>query len=1004
VQGSLLAAEGARAKEFDEYEAKCRIEIDVAHRRLELLQANLEEAKAEIAVLKERIGDLEAEAVDRQTCFFEGKAVVPAAETSRRPGGTSSSTAFEIAMLGAGHVDLDTSLPPAPPPLRATASSTSGPSSSSPFSAEEHRAELEHVRSLLKERTAQLRIVMETLDAVQAEGVRPGSARAAGTSDFLSGAYGVGDVEGAQALFGLAGVGGGPTGAGVHAMVSAVDGPWGVKALVKRVVELTADLTSQSAALAMEERRAAQLEREALHKTRDIAQLRTNARAAEDALARMKLSAEALGSQLRDAEQRRQEDVAAIRGDNERLAAALRDAENEVASLHVTVEELTRQMELAEQVDQRQWLESVIMKDAETCAKHVDMREQQKQAVARNAEEPRGGSSKAPSSDRVDLRSLIPLLAPMKENVAADATGSHLSVRDLLISLLVQWREHAGPLAFVRASAHPPKDGRDGTGARAPSMTKAEQRFFQRVCDLVTAANQRCSQALHDSHRADCQRTKAELALKVTQDRLRSAAQQLQRYRKRAYACEKVARSDRKHAERKETKLVSLLTRSLNEQRAKATAATGELFAARKEMQARDISRAAELLELRRLQVRVAELEARGGPSLRGRDEAVRGLEERVRATEQSLQTWFAAELPRLLSGLPLKEEAMATFFDSAGLDRRSPAAGFSSDFVFASGGGQAPFPVSAQLGAAMGMDRSYALARTLCTSQAALAARDVQITGLLEKNYILKERNVELEMVLRRWQADVDATAALLADLSGMPGGRHADMKASRPLSSSHPVGLDKAERLAAHADEWQRRSLEMEGAGIEAKAKLERANARLAEMAHLVDVLTSEGDNLKGESTRQLTRVRTEMENAHTAELRSLRAGYEDDKRSLMEQLDALASVVETARLASVADALSREGKQGSYKKLVHAMRAIVDARDGGQRRRHEQSAYGAAGTHEARSVATENRQTQTAFLHAERDAVRPLQEKLAKLTAELDAERGRHSAARSEVSRWP
>ena len=518
----------------------------------------------------------------------------------------------------------------------------------------------------------------------------------------------------------------------------------------------------------------------------------------------------------------------------------------------------------------------------------------------------------------------------------------------------------------------------------------------------------------------------------MTQDRLRSAAQQLQRYRKRAYACEKVARSDRKHAERKETKLVSLLTRSLNEQRAKATAATGELFAARKEMHARDISRAAELLELRRLQVRVAELEARGGPSLRGRDEAVRGLEERVRATEQSLQTWFAAELPRLLSGLPLKEEAMATYFDSAGLDRRSPAAGFSSEFVFgpsvsgagfaevkdagsasdrtntffgnASGGGHAPFPLSAQLGAAMGMDRSYALARTLCTSQAALAARDVQITGLLEKNYILKERNVELEMVLRRWQADVDATAALLADLSGMPGGRHADMKASRPLSSSHPVGLDKAERLAAHADEWQRRSLEMEGAGIEAKAKLDRANARLAEMAHLVDVLTSEGDNLKGESTRQLTRVRTEMENAHAAELRSLRAGYEDDKRSLMEQLDALASVVETARLASVADALSREGKQGSYKKLVHAMRAIVDARDGGQRRRHEQSAYGAAGTHEARSVATENRQTQTAFLHAERDAVRPLQEKLAKLTAELDAERGRHSTARSEVSRWP
>ena len=1033
VQDSLVRAESVHTKEIDELEGKSRIEIDIAHRRLELLQANINDTKAEIVLLKEKNAELDAEVLNGQTRFFE--AHPGDAHRGRGSVGhesSSTSTAFEIAMLNAGADagDMDTSV--SVNGQRHAHGASDAMNHRGSFIESDH-AEIDRVKSLLKERTAQLRIVMDTLDAVQAEGTRPGFARAAGTRDYLSQSYGVGDVEGAEALFGLTGISDGPGGTGYSAHSASIEGPWGVTSLVKRVVELTADLTSQNAAMAMEERRALQLEKESQRKTRDIGQLQTLIKGHEDALAKMKLNLEALGNQLRDTDKRRHDEVGAMRIDNERLTTALRDAENEVAAHQVTIEELSRQIDLAEQVDQRQWLESVILKDAEICAKHVDSREQQK-SLQRRVDE--GGKQ-----ERVDLRSLMPLLAPVKENLSNESTaGGHLSVRDLVISLLAQWRDQVGPMSFVKASSHSHKD----SGKHA-SLTKAEQRFYQRVCDLVTGANHRCSQAVDESRWADCERMKAELSLKVAQDRLRATVQQLQRYRKRAYACEKVARGDRKHIEKKETKLVSLMTRSVNEQRSKLTSLTNSLFAERKERQVTEISRVAERLELRRLQVKVAELEARGGPSLRGRDEALFGLDERIKTTEASIHAWFKVELPRLMGGLPLQEESMANYFDS--IDQRSAAAGYglASSSGFSEGkdaagnngrsffGSSSSFPISSQLGAVMGMDKSYALAQTLCACKAGQAVRDMQITGLKEKNYILKERNVELEMVLKRWRKDIDDTAAQLASL--LPLSASVNGSSGTTTLRGLDGSVDKNERLAVQVEEWQRRSQDLEGTSIELKAKLDRANSRLEEMAQLVDVLTSEGDNLKGESTRQLTRTRVDLENAHASELRSIRVTCEEEKRSLMEQLDALASIVEIARLSSVADAMSKGGKAGSYTKLVNSMKKMLDTREHGRRKQRDQVSFGnddsdgldvdndnndndrhrgkqrnaldSLQADSRRDVGTDSdmsssihRQTQTAFIQPDPQLVRGLEEKLVKLTNELEVERTRHSAARSEV----
>lgn len=69
--------------------------------------------------------------------------------------------------------------------------------------------------------------------------------------------------EGEEGLFNLAGLAATP-------LAPSGDEPrlWGVQSLVRRVVELTADLTSQSAAAGMEERRAVQLERESHRRAR----------------------------------------------------------------------------------------------------------------------------------------------------------------------------------------------------------------------------------------------------------------------------------------------------------------------------------------------------------------------------------------------------------------------------------------------------------------------------------------------------------------------------------------------------------------------------------------------------------------------------------------------------------------------------------------------------------------------------------------------------------------
>jgi hypothetical protein len=821
----ILHAESAKLNDVDELEGRDRIEIESTHRRLELLQAAHDYAQDELVRARKRCSELEIEAMTRS--------VDPVHHTSNTLGVTDF--AFALSQLS-NEREADTS--------------TENPAGAP--SAEEDRAEVGRTRSLLRERTAQLKILMETLDSLQQAGVKP----AKGSR---------GSKEHPESLFFIADT----------PVRCASDEPWGMQCLVKRVVELTAELTSQSATTAIEERRAVQLEDMGNRKSREINQLKGMLKQDEESRGNMRLNLISLSDRIKETEQRRAEEGAAMRLECDSLIQSLKESEAESAALQVTVSELSQQIKLSEEVDIRQWLEGILSRDAAVCDAHVDnYYRQHVHSQSRSSESSQTGTIQR-GGDR-------------------DGTGAgagSMTVRGLVLSLLAQWGEGVGAAAFIRPPSHLSGPPGTGTGAGMEgterSLTKAEQRFYQSVADLTMAADERGNRGLSEARAADVLRIKAELSLKVCQDRLRGTVQHLYRYRKRAYACEQSARMDRKHKVAKESKLTFLLNKSLSEQRSKVNMLTNSLFEEKKARQSVETSRSLETLQLRQLQLKVAELEARGGAVLRGRDDALAGVEDRVKAAEESFHKWAQVELPRLLNGLPLEEESMATFFDSPHAHtrtlRRSSGYSEGKEDIYpsgASGWDQHHTGTGAGSGGGSGsmpFDRTYALAQSLCVCKTAQAAQDMRISTLLEKNFILKERAMEVQGLLRRWGADIEATAVLLTRTAALEG-------AGNRVSDGSTVRADgTVQAMTAELMEMQRSVTETERVNIELKGSLDQALSQLKEQSNLVDLLTSEEDVLQRDAVKDLTRLRNTLQTKHFKELQSQTIRADEEKRVL-------------------------------------------------------------------------------------------------------------------------
>jgi hypothetical protein len=114
--------------------------------------------------------------------------------------------------------------------------------------------------------------------------------------------------------------------------------------------------------------------------------------------------------------------------------------------------------------------------------------------------------------------------------------------------------------------------------------------------------------------------------------------------------------------------------------------------------------------------------------------------------------------------------------------------------------------------------------------------------------------------------------------------------------------ANADHEKVLSAQIDELRERVLEVEEENIEARGRLQHANARADDMQTLANTVKQDENDLKNRATQQVTKLRVELENEHATELRRSRLQHEAEKRALIQELEKVSRAVEEAHLTTV------------------------------------------------------------------------------------------------------
>lgn len=531
----------------------------------------------------------------------------------------------------------------------------------------------------------------------------------------------------------------------------------------------------QTAATGLLEQRVNELEAEKRKTVTRQNALKANSLVVSDELARLEAENLSLKQRIKDIEYAALEKSASGEKEVERLLTALRESEAELEAVKISLENLSRQIDATDHRAFMRWMEDVVLND-----------EHQLSGPAGTLSKRRNSS---PTAEEIDI-GRDPSAARDSAEVDSDTASS---VKSLVVSLLVQWREQVG--FYPR-------------GANGP-ITKSEQRFLQRVSDLVLAANERCERAVLSARCAEEERLAAEQRCELMRTRLGLCAQQLHRYLRRTDFSERVISVERKHIIRANERLMSLYRNNHVEVMTHDQNMTRNLYEEQSKCNAIKVEKDVLSNKCRQLQCRVAELESQvgGAMGVRVREQATAALQSRVQTVEDTLHKWFKAELPRLLSGLPINEDdiSMRNMFTDGDVLMyplySSVAA--SSDFMIHS------------------QSRSYAMAQALCSSKAVQAAAELRAAGLVERNSVLKDRILELEGVIMRWRRSIEEQPSVLPDIlngrsdnafaSGMTSERVDIALVQHELATirtKHLESEERATRLSAQLEQCQERS----------------------------------------------------------------------------------------------------------------------------------------------------------------------------------------------------
>jgi hypothetical protein len=288
---------------------------------------------------------------------------------------------------------------------------------------------------------------------------------------------------------------------------------------------------------------------------------------------------------------------------------------------------------------------------------------------------------------------------------------------------------------------------------------------------------------------------------------------------------------------------------------------------------------------------------------IRAKEDALNTFNTKISLVEDDFKSWVRVQLPRLVSGLPVSEDCIADYYDDtlygptsgAGVSvsgNNMPGLGLflvdSNDIiVLLSSGG----PIAAQLQQQMGLDRTYALTQAVCAIKAQQSVQELKISSLRDTNAILKERNQTLEAVLVQWKREIESIHTLGGSSSTDPVLQaQAAADTQQQYIQLYTLKAETDIALQHRITELTQRLQECEEANIEVNSKLAYANDRSLELQALFDTVAGDEHKLKHKTSQSITKLRLELENQHALELKKLRQAYEQEKSSLVRELNAV------------------------------------------------------------------------------------------------------------------
>jgi uncharacterized coiled-coil protein SlyX len=314
----------------------------------------------------------------------------------------------------------------------------------------------------------------------------------------------------------------------------------------------------------------------------------------EEAVAKKDLQLSSLATQLQDCKNQNIDLSHKCATDHNELLALSRDLEIKAKEQDITIEELKKHLEISRQKEFKEWLEGVIVHHDGLNYVHSEPADRHQSLYGeflklRPDKKTQDKHLRTAVGVNNSLYSDASQLDDLTHRNAQDHEQSG-SVAELVHTLLHEWRE------FIGSSP----TGRNKVSATS-SLTKAEQRFLQRVSDLVLQANERCVHMEHTLRTVEIEKAQSDLALRVCRDRLLACAEHLDRYRKRAEVAERVCTVDKRGLVVTPTKLISLLRKSNIAERTNGMSVQAQLVTERRDRKLLEIELKAEQLHLRKV-------------------------------------------------------------------------------------------------------------------------------------------------------------------------------------------------------------------------------------------------------------------------------------------------------------------------------------------------------------------------------------------------------------------